>query len=187
VYYLQQAGPISGRLAMETDGMPSPRPALLIVWWSNTGGTEQLARAAHDAAAQEPAVDARLLRADLAGPQDLVAATAIVFATPECLGSMAGPMKDFFDRTYYPVLDRIVGRPYGTLICAGTDGQGAARQIDRICTGWRLRRVAEPVIVITGAQTPAAILAPKTIDAAGLQRAAELGAALSAGVGLGIW
>ncbi len=50
---------------------------------------------------------------------------------------MAGVMKDFFDRTYYPALDRIVGRPYATLICAGSDGENAARQIHRIASGWR--------------------------------------------------
>jgi hypothetical protein len=32
-------------------------------------------------------------------------------------------MKDFFDRSYYAVLDRINGRPYATMICAGSDGQ----------------------------------------------------------------
>jgi hypothetical protein len=180
---------------MTAEPRPHPNPTpdqperlpLLIVWWSNTGGTEQLASAAHAAAQQESAVDARLMRADRAGPRELLAAAAVLFATPECLGTMAGPMKDFFDRTYYPALDRIVGRPYATLICAGTDGQGAARQIDRIATGWRLKRVAEPVIVITGAQTPEAILAPKTIDEPELARARELGAALAAGIALGIW
>ena len=44
-------------------------------------------------------------------------------------------MKDFFDRTYYPVLDQISGRPYATLICAGSDGHNAARQVERIATG----------------------------------------------------
>jgi hypothetical protein len=56
---------------------------------------------------------------------------------------MAGIMKDFFDRTYYPVLDRINGRPYAVLICAGSDGQNAARQIERIATGWRLRAIGD--------------------------------------------
>ena len=76
---------------------------------------------------------------------------------------MSGMMKDFFDRTYYPVLDRIVGRPYATLICAGSDGENAARQIQRIATGWRLKTIAEPVIVCTYAQTPAEISRQKQI------------------------
>jgi hypothetical protein len=96
-------------------------------------------------------------------------------------------MKDFFDRTYYPVLGRIEGRPYVTMICAGSDGEGAARQIARIATGWRLKAVAEPLIVCTHAQTPDAILALKTISSANLIRCRELGAALATGLAMGIF
>jgi hypothetical protein len=96
-------------------------------------------------------------------------------------------MKDFFDRSYYPVLDRIQGRPYGTLICAGSDGSNAALQIERIATGWRLRAIAPPLIVCTHAQTPEAILRPKQIGAAELDRCREMGATLSAGLALGIF
>jgi multimeric flavodoxin WrbA len=100
---------------------------------------------------------------------------------------MAGVMKDFFDRTYYPAFDRLNGRPYASLICAGSDGQNAARQIERIATGWRLRSVVPPLIVLTHAQTPEAILAPKTIGAGDLRRCAELGATLAAGLAAGIF
>jgi hypothetical protein len=96
-------------------------------------------------------------------------------------------MKDFFDRTYYSVLERINGRPYAILICAGSDGQNAARQIARIATGWRLRAVAEPIIVCTHAQTPEAIFAPKVIGSDDLSRCGELGAALAAGLSMGIF
>lgn len=162
-------------------------PALLIVYHSLTGGTQQMAQAAHRAAAAESGIDARLLRAEAAGPDDVLRADGYIFATPENLAAMAGKMKDFFDRTYYPVLDRIAGRPYATLVCAGSDGHNAVRQIDRICTGWRLKRIAEPIIVCTHAQTPEAILAPKSIGAADLARCAETGAALAAGLALGIF
>ncbi len=100
---------------------------------------------------------------------------------------MSGLMKDFFDRTYYPVLDQIQGRPYAILICAGSDGTNAARQIERIATGWRLKAIADPLIVCTHAQTPERILAPKQIDPADLARCAELGATLAAGLDLGIY
>jgi hypothetical protein len=73
------------------------------------------------------------------------------------------------------------------LICAGSDGHGAARQIDRIATGWRLKSIAKPLIVLTGAQTPEAISAPKQIAPAELARAAELGGLLAAGTLLGVW
>ena len=160
---------------------------LLIVVHSRTGGTRQMAEAACLGAAAEPSVQVRLVCAQDAGDADLLAADGYIFATPENLAAMAGVMKDFFDRSYYPVLDRINGRPYATLICAGSDGQNAARQIARIAKGWRLRAVADPLIVCTRAQTPEAILAPKTIEAADLARCATLGATMAAGLAMGIF
>ena len=161
---------------------------LLIVYHSLTGGTEQLVTAAAGGARREaPDVDVRVLTAPQAGPEDVLAADAYVFATPENLAAIAGLMKDFFDRCYYPVLGRIEGRPYATLICAGSDGSNAARQVERICTGWRLKAVAPALIVCTHAQTPEDILAPKQIPVDELKRADELGAALAAGVAIGVF
>ncbi|HEY0876994.1 MAG TPA: NAD(P)H-dependent oxidoreductase [Zeimonas sp.] len=162
-------------------------PRLLLIWWSVTGGTRQLAEALVEGAREETAVDVVSMRADEAEAVDVLAAQAFVFATPENLASMAGKMKDFFDRTYYPVLGRVDGLPYATVVCAGTDGTGAARQIARIATGWRLKEVAAPLVVVNGAQTPEEILAPKRIEPAQLERARELGRALGAGVAMGIW
>ena len=161
---------------------------LLIVYHSLTGGTEQLVTAAAGGARREaPDVNVRVLTAPQAGPEDVLAADAYVFATPENLAAIAGLMKDFFDRCYYPVLGRIEGRPYATLICAGTDGSNAARQVERICTGWRLKAAAPALIVCTHAQTPEDILAPKQIPVDELKRADELGAALAAGVAMGVF
>lgn len=158
---------------------------LLIVWHSLTGGSEQMARAASDAASSE--CEVAIKQATNAHPDDLLRADGYLFVCPENLASMAGVMKDFFDRTYYPLLGAIEGRPYAMMICAGSDGEGAARQIARIATGWRLKAVADPLIVCTHAQTPEAILAPKTIGENDLARCRELGQALSAGLSLGIF
>ena len=146
-----------------------------------------MARAAAAAAADETGVNVVLKRAVDAGPADVLAADGYLFATPENLAAIAGLMKDFFDRCYYPALDRINGRPYATLICAGSDGQNAARQIDRIATGWRLRQVAPALIVCTHAQTPEAIARPKLIGADDLASCREIGAALAAGLALGVY
>ena len=152
-----------------------------------TGGSRQMAEAAHRGAASESDVRVRMVPASDASAEDVLQADGYVFVTPENLASMAGVMKHFFDRTYYPVLDRIAGRPYATMVCAGSDGTNAVRQIDRICTGWRLKTVCEPIIVCTHAQTPETILAPKTIDEAELRRCEETGAAIAAGLALGIF
>lgn len=160
---------------------------LLIVFHSMTGGARQMADAAARGAATEPAIAVRQLEARAAGAADVLGADGYLFVTPENLAAMAGAMKDFFDRTYYAALDRLNGRPYAALICAGSDGHNAARQLERICTGWRLNRVADTLIVSTYAQTPEAILAPKVIGAADLERCVEAGAALAAGISLGVF
>lgn len=162
-----------------------PGKTLLIVYHSWTGSTEQMARAVMRGAAQEPAVATRLLHARDAGPDDLLAADGYVFATPENLAAISGLMKDFFDRSYYAALDRLNGRPYAALVCAGSDGSNAARQIARITTGWRLREIAPPLIVCTHAQTTEAILAPKVVPAAELALGEELGAAFATGLAMG--
>ena len=156
---------------------------LLIVYHSRTGGSRQMAEAAADAAREETATT--LLRAETAGPDDLLRAPGYIFCAPENLAAMSGVMKDFFDRCYYPVLGRIEGRPYALMVCAGSDGTNAMRQIARIAQGWRLRAVQEPLIVCTHAQTPEAILADKTIPDSDLAQCRELGEALAAGLAMG--
>ena len=163
------------------------RKSLLIVQHSMTGGTLAMARAAAAGAAREPGVTVHLARAIDTGAPEVLAADGYLFATPENLAAISGLMKDFFDRTYYAVLERIAGRPYASLVCAGSDGTNAARQLERIATGWRLRAIAPALIVCTHAQTSAAILAPKRITATDLARCEELGATLSAGLALGIF
>ncbi|WP_029000848.1 flavodoxin family protein [Azohydromonas australica] len=160
---------------------------LLVVYVSFTGGARQMAEAAAEGAGGEEGVQVRLLQAPQAGPDDLLGADGYVFAGPEMLGAMAGLLKDLFDRCYYPLLERLQGRPYATLVCAGSDGQGAARQIERIATGWRLKAVAPPLVVCTHAQTPQAIQAPKQLMPAELEACRELGAAMGAGLALGVF
>lgn len=160
---------------------------LLIVYHSMTGGTEQMAQAAAQGAIDQASVQVRLLHAVAAGPHDVLSADGYIFATPENLASMSGLMKDFFDRCYYPVLEQINGRPYAALVCAGSDGQNAVRQIERIATGWRMHAVAPPLIVCTHAQTPEDILQTKHIEATDLEKCREIGAALAAGLALGVF
>ena len=156
---------------------------LLIVWHSRTGAARAMAQAAFEGAAGR----ARLVRAEDTAPADLLAAAGYLFVCPENLASMSGAMKEMFDRCYYPVLGRIEGRAYATMIAAGSDGAGAQRQIDRIATGWRLRRVADPMIVNLAAQTPEAILAPKTVPALRLDQCRDLGGALAEGLAQGMF
>ena len=183
--------------------MNGERNSLLVVWHSRTGAARQLAVAAtrgarrslggaasggarQDGSATRP-ISIDCVHASRVDAQQMCAASAYLFVAPENLASLTGVMKEFFDRNYYGVLDRIAGRPYAVIVAAGSDGQGAVRQIERIATGWRLKAVAEPIIVITHAQTVEAILAPKRVPPEELARAAELGEALAQGLAMGIF
>jgi multimeric flavodoxin WrbA len=90
------------------------------------------------AAAQHAAQEATL--------DDLLEADGIVLATPENFGYMAGKMKDFFDRTFYPAQELTAGLPYLMLVSAGTDGQGAIQSMRRIATGYGWKEVLPPVL-----------------------------------------
>ena len=155
----------------------------MILWHSRTGASEALARAAAEGAGAA----AWLVSAGEAEPGMLLAADGYIFVCPENLGSMSGLMKEALDRAYYPLLGQVEGRPYATPIAAGSAGEGAQRQIERIANGWRLKRVAPPVIVNFAAQTPEAIAAPKTVSSSALVQARETGAALAEGLRLGMF
>jgi len=160
---------------------------LIIVYHTMTGAAQQLATAAHAGASAEAGCAATLIKAEDADAAQVLAADGYLFVTPENLATMAGRMKDFFDRIYYAVLDQVNGRPYATIIAAGADGEGAARQIQRIATGLRLKEVAPPWVVRNGAQTPQQIVALKIVPDAALAQARELGAALAAGLASGVF
>lgn len=156
---------------------------LAIVWHSRTGAAKAMAGAICDGAGAE----ARLIPAESVTPDMLLAAAGFVFVCPENLASMTGAMKEMFDRCYYPLLGQVEGRAYATAIAAGSDGHGAQGQIDRIARGWRLRRVAEPLIVNLNAQTPEAILAAKQVPEDALARCRDLGMALGEGLRMGLF
>lgn len=144
-----------------------------------------MARAAFEAAKGE--CDVQLRQAKDTQPEDLLDARGYIFCCPENLAAITGEMKEFFDRSYYPLLGKLEGRAYALMVCAGSDGENAVRQMSRIATGLRLRQAQEPIIVNTDAQTPEAILAPKTLTEAQLAPCKDLGAAFGAGLSMGVF
>ena len=156
---------------------------LLIIWHSRTGASEAMARAAARGAGER----ARLMAAQDVSPEDILGTGGYLFVCPENLASMSGMMKEMFARCYYPVLGRIEGRAFATIISAGSDGEGAQAQIDRIAQGWRLKRVADRIIVNMQAQTPEEILAQKTVPDDRLAECEALGEAMAEGLRMGVF
>ncbi len=160
---------------------------LLIIFHSVTGGSEQIAQAVAQGARKEPEINVMLRQAQQVQAEHLREASGFIFVAPEMLGSLSGVMKDFFDRTFYQVLDELNGRPYAAMICAGSDGQGAVRQLEKIAMGWRLKKVAESKVVLTRAQSKEQILRIKSLDQSALEQSAELGIFFASALALAVF
>lgn len=148
---------------------------LLIVYHSQSGTNASLAEAAARGAAAEGEVNVLVKRAIDADAQDLTDSAGVIFVTPEYLGYLAGGMKDFFDRTFYPVEPLQLNLPFMVIIGTGNDGSNALRQLQRIMTGYRFRQVAEPLII-----------RGEPVDA-DMEAATEIGQTMAAGLEMGIF
>ena len=144
---------------------------LLIVAHAPSENTLSLRAAVERGARSETGIEVRVVAPLQAGPDDVLAAQAVILGTTENLGYMSGALKDFFDRSYNPCLEKTQGLPYALYIRAGSDGTGTRRGVETITTGLRWRAVQEPLIC-KGAWQPAFV-----------EQCEELGAAMAAGLG----
>ena len=121
---------------------------LLIVAHAPSPNTLKLREAAEQGARNEDieSVEVKVMAPLDAGPEDILACDAIILGTTENLGYMSGALKDFFDRSYYPCLEKTQGLPFAYYIRAGHDGTGTNRAIESITTGLRWTLIQEPLI-----------------------------------------
>tara|TARA_B100000686_G_scaffold324864_1_gene380959 strand:- start:157 stop:675 length:519 start_codon:yes stop_codon:yes gene_type:complete len=154
-----------------------PTRNLLIIYHSQSGSTEKMARASLEGASHSEisGIEIRLLEANLATEDDLLWANGIIIGTAEHFGYMSGGLKDFFDRTFYKVEDKIQPLPCAILISAENDGTGALTSIRRIVKGYPFIEVQEPIIS----------RGPLKSDT--LEKCVDLGTAISAGLEAGIY
>ncbi len=150
---------------------------LLIVYHSQTGNTERMAEAVLAGAQGEEVsgVEARKLTCWSAGADDLLWAHGLVLGTPENFGYMSGGMKDFLDRTFYPVEGKLQPLPYAMIVSAGNDGTQAPAAIRRIANGYPFKEVQAPVIAVG------------ELTAAHISACRELGLSMALGVELGLF
>jgi len=126
-------------------------------------------------AAKEQEINVVLKKAGDANIADLLDCEAIAIGSPEYFGTMAGMIKDFFDRTFEAAREKTIGLPFVVFVCAGNDGRGAITQIERIGAGYKWKMVLEHLRVVG---------TPTKKDLADVE---ELGQTLAAGVDFGIF
>ena len=150
---------------------------LLIVYHSQSGKTAAMAHAVRRGAMHPDieSVEVRMRAVADAGPLDLLWCDAVIFATPENFGYMAGAMKDFFDRTFYPCQGRLEGVSCAVVVGAGNDGTGALGALRRIVRGFPLNETQEPIIC------------RGRLDENVIARCEALGTTMAAGLEIGVF
>ena len=153
-------------------------PNLLIVYHSQSGSTEAMARAVIRGASHEDfqGISVRVCQALEAGVDDVLWAEGIMLGTPENFGYMSGAMKTFLDRIYYPCLDQTEGLPWCLFVRAGNDGSGAVSSIERIVTGLKWKAIQPPLVVAGNVE-----------EAVFLPQCEELGMTMAAGLEAGVF
>jgi len=150
---------------------------ILIAYHSQSGNTESLARSVAEGVRKTENAHAIFKRAPDTNAQDIKGCDAMVICSPEYFGYMAGAIKDLFDRTYEELKDDpdIYKKPFCVVVSAGNDGSGALTHIERICRGYRFKKVQHP-IVCKGRVTEGA-----------LAQCFELGRTIAEGINAGIF
>ena len=148
---------------------------LKIIYHSQSGSCARLALEAFAGAIQEEGFETSLIRAVDSSVIELSNASGLLLIAPENSGYLAGGMKEFLDRIFYPAIRDSLVLPYALLISAGNDGREATRQAQRILSGIPLKAVMEP-LVIRGELTDNSC-----------RRAQDFGLTMAAGLNMGIY
>jgi flavorubredoxin len=117
---------------------------LLIVYHSQSGNTEAMARAVAEGATAAGA-NVTLKKAVEANDADLLGCDAIAIGTPNYFSYMAGMVKDFFDRVWIVVREKLADKPYVAFGSYGGGGTVAIESVEHICDGLKMKKICEAV------------------------------------------
>ena len=117
---------------------------LLIVYHSQSGNTEAMAKAIAEGAGTAGAT-VTLKKAADANDTDLLGCDAVAIGTPNYFSYMAGMVKDFFDRAWPTVREKMADKPYVAFGSYGGGGTIAIETVERICDGMKMKRICEAV------------------------------------------
>ncbi len=115
---------------------------ILIVYHSQSGVVEKMAYAVKKGIARVKGVEAVLKKAEDATWDDLKDSAGIAVGTPDYFDYMAGTVKDFFDRTFYPSQSRTKGSLTADMPCVffvsgGAGGGPAIESLKKIAKSFK--------------------------------------------------
>ncbi len=122
---------------------------LLIVYFSQTGHTEDMARAIREGASSVEGVEVLALSADDTNNDDLLSADGIVLGSPTWFRLPAWPVKRVIDESI-AIYRRLAGRVGGTFTSTGTvvDGATCLRALKDALEEHRIQMVGKGVIAV---------------------------------------
>ena len=118
---------------------------ILIVYHTLSGNTEKMAKAFEEGAKSVPGTDVVLSKAFDATLDDLLGCDAVAFGSADYFSYIAGALKDFFDRTYYPSQGKVMGKPYAAFATGGGGGETALKVLERLCSSFKLKKAVDSV------------------------------------------
>ena len=118
---------------------------VLIIYHSQSGNTEAMAKAVFEGAAAAGA-KATLKRTVDANAEDILSCDIVAIGTPNYFGYMAGLVKDFFDRAWATIRDKVGNKPYVVFGSKGGGGTQALESVERICDGLKMTKAFEAIV-----------------------------------------
>jgi flavorubredoxin len=118
---------------------------VLVIYSSQSGNTESMAKAVAEGAKSAGATVV-LKKATDAGADDVMTCDVLAVGTPNYFGYMSGLVKDFFDRAWIVIRDKVADKPYCTFGSKGGGGAQSLESVERICDGLKMRKVADGLV-----------------------------------------
>lgn len=111
-----------------------------------SGNTKQAANYLVEGVKAIEGVDAILKEALQADVDDLRNCDGIAIGTPDYFSYMAGAVKDFFDRTYYPTKGEVSGTPCVLFVSHGGGGK-AAKSLQEMAETFKFKEITTPLLI----------------------------------------
>lgn len=119
---------------------------ILIVYHSMGGNTEAAAEAVARGVESVKNTEFIMKEALKADADNLISCDGIAIGTPDYFSYMAGALKDFFDRTFYPTQGEVTDKPCIIFVTHGGGGR-AVDSVQKIASSFKFKGVTEPVLV----------------------------------------